>query len=116
MASCGTDLFSQVNSDYTSSVNFEWDEDKNRENIRNHGFDFADAWEVFEAPMRTALDTREDYGEARWNGIGLLGNRIVVVVFTERGEDTIRIISLRKALKHERKKFEEALRDRLGAD
>jgi uncharacterized protein len=96
-------------------VNFEWDEDKNQENIRKHGFDFADAWEIFEAPMRTALDTKEDYGEDRWNGIGLLGNRIVVVLFTERGEDTIRIISLPKALKHERKKFEEALRDGLGA-
>ncbi len=95
-------------------MNFEWDEDKNQENIRKHGFDFADAWEIFEAPMRTALDTREDYGEGRWNGIGLLGNRIVVLVFTERGEDTIRIISLRKALKHERKRFEEALRDGLG--
>jgi uncharacterized protein len=95
-------------------VNFEWDEDKNQENIRKHGFDFADAWEIFESPMRTALDRRKDYGEDRWNGIGLLGNRIVVVVFTERGEDTIRVISLRKALKHERKKFEEALRDGLG--
>lgn len=95
-------------------MNFEWDEDKNQENIRKHGFDFADAWEIFEAPIRTALDAREDYGEDRWNGIGLLGNRIVVVVFTERGEETIRIISLRKALNHERKKFEEALRDGLG--
>ena len=96
-------------------MNFEWDEEKNRENIRKHGFDFADAWEIFESPMRVALDAREDYGEDRWNGIGLLGNRVVVVVFTERGEETIRIISLRKALKHERKRFEEALRDGLGA-
>ena len=97
-------------------MNFEWDEEKNEENIRKHGFDFADAWEIFESPMRAALDTREGYGEDRLNGIGLLGNRIVVVVFTGRGEDIIRIISLRKALRHERKKFEEALRDRLGAD
>lgn len=97
-------------------MKFEWDEEKNKENIRKHGFDFADAWEIFESPMLVARDTREDYGEYRWNGIGLLGNRIVVVVFTERGEDTIRIISLRKALRHERKKFEEHLRDRLGAD
>jgi len=116
MASGGTSLSCQVDSEYTSSVNFEWDEAKNQENIRKHGFDFADAWEIFEAPIRTAPDTREDYGEVRWNSIGLLGNRIVVAVFTERGEDTIRIISLRKALKHERKKFKEALRDRLGTD
>jgi uncharacterized DUF497 family protein len=93
---------------------FEWDDDKNEENIRKPGFDFADAWEIFEAPMRTALDLREDYGEARWNGIGFLGNRVVVVIFTYRGADRIRIISLRKALKYERKRFEEAIGNRLG--
>jgi uncharacterized protein len=51
----------------------------------------------------------------RWIGIGWLGNRIVVVTFTPRGSDTMKIISLRKALKHERRKFEEAIRDRLEA-
>lgn len=95
-------------------MNFEWDEEKNKENIRKHGFDFADVWEIFEAPIRAALDTREDYGEDRWNGVGFLGNRIVVVVFTQRSADTIRIISLRKALKYERQKFEEAIRNGLG--
>jgi uncharacterized DUF497 family protein len=64
--------------------------------------------------MQTALDLRKDYGEERWKGIGFLGNRIVVVIFTYLDEDTIRIISLRKALKHERKKFEEAFKNRLG--
>lgn len=64
--------------------------------------------------MQTRPDEQEDYSEDRWLGVGFLGNRIVVVAFTKRGEDTIRIISLRKALKHERKKFEEALRNRLG--
>lgn len=95
-------------------MEFEWNENKNTENIRKHGFDFADAWEIFESPMLARLDTREDYGEDRWVGIGFLGNRVVVVVFTEPAENTVRIISLRKALKHERKKFEEALRDVLG--
>jgi uncharacterized DUF497 family protein len=87
-------------------VNFEWDEAKNRENIRKHGFAFEDAWEIFEGPVLDEPDTRASYGEERWTGIGLLGNRVVVVTFTQRGEDTFRIISLRKALKHERKKFE----------
>jgi hypothetical protein len=96
-------------------VNFEWDEQKNAANIQKHGFDFADAWEIFESPMLTALDTREDYGEERWIGIGFLRERIIVVVFTERKDNTIRIISLRKALKHERIKFEEAVRNQLGA-
>ena len=44
-------------------MNFEWDEEKNKENIRKHELDFADAWEIFDALMLTALDTREDYGE-----------------------------------------------------
>jgi uncharacterized DUF497 family protein len=94
-------------------VRFEWDEEKNKENIRKHELDFADAWEIFDAPMLTNLDTREDYGEDRWISIGFLQNFIVVVTYTER-EDMIRIISLRKALKHERTRFEEALRNELG--
>ncbi len=61
-------------------MEFEWDEDKNKENIRRHGFDFAVAWEIFEAPMRTAIDLRKDYGEDRCNGIGFLGNRILAVI------------------------------------
>ena len=94
-------------------MEFEWDERKNKKNILKRGFDFADAWEIFESPMQTALDLREDYGEDRWKGIGFLGNRIVVIIFTYRDENTIRIISLRKALKYERKKFEEAFKNRL---
>ena len=94
-------------------MRFEWDEEKNKENIRKHELDFADAWEIFDAPMLANLDTREDYGEERWVGVGFLKNFVAVVVYTETG-DVIRIISLRKALKHERTRFEEALRDELG--
>jgi len=99
-------------------MRFEWDENKRKDNIRNRGLDFADAWKIFNAPMRTRLDDREDYGEDRWIGIGILDARIVVTVFTEREEDNeevIRIISLRKALTYERTQYEQALRDRLGA-
>jgi uncharacterized DUF497 family protein len=96
-------------------VNFEWDEQKNAANIHKHGFDFTDAWEIFESPMLTAPDTREDYGEERWIGIGFLRERVVVIVFSERSDEVIRVISLRKALKHERIRFEEAIRDQLDA-
>lgn len=96
-------------------MRFEWDEEKNRANIQKHGLNFADAWEIFERPMLTALDTREDYGEDRWISVGFLRERVVVVVFAERSADTTRIISLRKALKHELTRFEETLRDGLGA-
>src|SRR5712691_10885860 len=92
-------------------MNFEWDENKNNENIRKHGFDFGDAWEVFELPMLTSSDAREAYKDERSIGVGFLRQRIVVVVFAERDDDTIRIISLRKALKHERERFGEYLRN-----
>ncbi|MGQ9554324.1 MAG: BrnT family toxin [Anaerolineae bacterium] len=97
-------------------MRFEWDDDKNRINISKHGFDFADARLIFAFPMLIGLDDREEYGEDRWIGIGLLRGRVVVVVFTERGEDTIRIISLRKALKHERIRYEQAIANRLGTN
>jgi len=45
----------------------------------------------------------------------MLRGRIAVLIFTERGEETIRFISLRKALSHERIRYEQAFRDRLGA-
>ena len=95
-------------------MNLEWDPEKNKDNIRKHGLDFADAWQVFDAPLLTALDTRADYGEDRFISIGILKNFVVVIVYNEPKEDTIRVISLRKAVKHERKRFEEALRNELG--
>ena len=96
-------------------MKLEWDEKKNKENIRKHGFDFADAWEVFDLPMLTSVDNRGAYGENRLIGIGFLRQLIVVIVFADRDDDTIRIISLRKALKHERERFGAYLRDELGA-
>ncbi|MBL7183376.1 MAG: BrnT family toxin [Anaerolineae bacterium] len=88
---------------------FEWDEDKNRANIQKHKIDFVDIPAVFSGPMLVELDERGDYGEERWIGIGFLRDIIVVVVFTESWQDTIRIISARKASKHERRRYEQAL-------
>jgi uncharacterized DUF497 family protein len=83
-------------------MRFEWDEAKRRLNIRKHGIDFEDIAVTFQSPMLTALDTREDYGEDRWIGIGVLQSVVVVVViFIERTQETIRIISARKATKYE---------------
>jgi uncharacterized protein len=45
-------------------MNFEWDELKNEINIDKHGFDFVDAYRVFDLPMVVDLDERSDYGEA----------------------------------------------------
>ncbi len=66
--------------------------------------------------MLVAPDDRDDYDEDRWIGIGMLEGRIVVVIFTERSDDTIRIISMMKALTHERIRYEQHLRNQLGYD
>lgn len=95
-------------------MKFEWDTHKNRTNIAKHGFDFSDAVEIFDLPMLIASETRGDY-EQRFVGIGFLRQRIVVVVYAQQDDDTIRVISLRKALRHERERFGQFLRDELGA-
>jgi hypothetical protein len=97
-------------------MNFEWDEKKNEENFGKHGIDFADVKEIFDGPMLVDLDTRFDYGEDRLIGIGFIKDEVIVIVFTEHPDDTIRVISARKALKHERIEFEEFLKDELGTD
>ena len=94
---------------------FEWDEAKNRANLRKHGLDFADAEEMFRGGFLYKPDTREDYGEKRWTGLGMIRGRIAHVVFVERGTETIRVISLRKASRRERKEYEKAIKDRLEA-
>jgi hypothetical protein len=90
-------------------MQFEWDEAKNLENIHKHEIDFADVSEIFESPMLIELDDRFDYGEDRWFGIGFLGNGVAVVVWTERQNDVIRIISARRANRHERQRLEQYL-------
>jgi uncharacterized DUF497 family protein len=95
---------------------FEWDETKNRSNVQKHGLDFSDAEEMFRGILLAQPDTRKDYGEMRWIGVGAIRSRIAVVVFAERGSETIRIISLRKASRRESKEYEEAIENGLEAD
>ena len=90
-------------------MEFEWDEAKNLENIRKHEIDFADVPAMFDGEMLIELDARFDYGEDRWFGIGFLGSGIAVVVWTERQNNVIRIISARRANRHEQKRFEQYL-------
>jgi len=91
-------------------MNYEWDENKNRNNIEKHGLDFQDAIIVFDAPMLIAEDARKDYGETRISGIGIINNFIVVIIYTENEEKDIRrIISFRKATKSERTFYENSI-------
>jgi uncharacterized DUF497 family protein len=93
----------------SSGLKFEWDPAKNRSKIRKHGFDFADAEEIFRGLLL-------GYGEERWLGVGMIRGRVVLVAFVERPSKTIRIISLRRADHEERKQYEKALQDGLEAN
>lgn len=87
-------------------MKFEWDANKNEINIERHEIDFHDAHLIFEYPMLIKTDTRKDYGEQRLVGLGLLFEVEIVIVFTKRG-DNIRVISIRRANKNERKIYQE---------
>jgi uncharacterized protein len=45
-----------------------------------HALDFANAWQIFDAPMVVDIDNRENYGEIRFIGFGFLKNFVVVIV------------------------------------
>ncbi len=85
-------------------VRIEWDEAKRRINLRKHGLDFADAEAVFAGHSATLEDCRTDYGERRFLSLGMLEGRVVVIAHTER-ENAIRVISMRKASKHEQRSY-----------
>ena len=88
---------------------FEWDERKRRENLRKHGFDFADCAFLFTGPVITEPDDRFAYGEMRMWAFGLLHRRIVAVAFVE-DDDVIRVISMRKASGHEKARYFERIK------
>ena len=105
-----------MHSDSSAGWDFQWDEAKNRTNIRKHGFRLADAVEMFRGSLVIRPDITEDYGERRWVGIGVTQGRIALVAFVEREPDIIRIISLRKANREERKEYENAIQNGLETD
>ncbi len=82
-------------------MHIEYDPAKRAETLIRRNLDMADAIHVFSGATVTVEDRRRDYGEPRFLTIGTLGNRMVVVAWTPRG-DARRIISMRKANDRER--------------
>jgi uncharacterized protein len=94
-------------------LEFEWSDAKARANARKHGVTFDRAKLAFADPHAVAaVDDREDYDEERSILLGLAEGPLLFVVYTER-DDRIRIISARRATKHEQGIYEEA--NRAGA-
>ena len=82
-------------------MDFEWDDAKAAENVRNHGVSFPQATQAFRDPFAIEwIDLREDYGEERIILLGMASGHLLTVVYTERAE-RIRIISARRATKYE---------------
>mgnify|MGYP001065299353 CR=1 FL=1 len=80
---------------------FEWDDAKATENYVKHGVDFEMARQIFQDPFAIQLfDDRDNYGEDRFVLIGMAGNVVLTVAYTER-IGRLRLISARRATKRE---------------
>lgn len=89
-------------------MKFEWGSDKYHANFKKHGVCFEKAIEIFLDENRLIiLDDRFVYGEERIITIGKIKNRAHVVVYVEKSEETLRIISARKANKREIIRYEQ---------
>lgn len=97
-------------------MRFEWDDAKNRANLRKHGYHFAEAAEMFSGALLALPDLREEYGDKRWIGTGMIRGSLAFIAFEEKPDDVIRIISSRKATREEEKKYKAAVHDGLGTD
>ncbi len=80
-----------------------FDEVKRLSNLEKHGFDFIGAASVFENFHITREDARENYGEQRFQTLGLYGNIVVVMVIHTPRDQCDHVISIRKASKYEQK-------------
>ena len=86
-------------------MEFEWDVEKASRNERKHGVPFPFAAQVFLDENRLEwVDARRPYAEPRWITVGVVDGFEIVVAYTLRGE-TIRLISARKAVRHEREDY-----------
>jgi uncharacterized DUF497 family protein len=90
-------------------MRFEWDPEKDKTNRAKHGVSFEEATELF----KSGVDYLEIYDEEhsdeedRFIAIGPIKRGVIVVAYTERDEDVMRILSARMATKAERKRYEE---------
>ena len=89
-------------------LDVEWDPAKAAANVRKHGLSFEEACELFKGGA-DYLELYDDApeGEDRFIAIGTISRGVILVVFTEVVEDTVRLISAREALRKESLLFHE---------
>jgi hypothetical protein len=89
---------------HIKSVGITYDPKKRQRTLAERGLDFRDAEMVFSGITLTLPDDRQDYGEPRFQTYGLLGRRLVMVVWTPRGADR-HVISMRKCNAREKARY-----------
>jgi len=88
---------------------FDWDHNKAIDNVRKHRISFQQAKTIWQGPTFTEVDDRQDYGETRFNTLGMVPNTLTVLHVThtedEENADIIHLISARPATKSERERY-----------
>lgn len=89
-------------------MQFEWDTKKAASNLKKHGVAFEEAQTVFGDFLARIFDDDEHSFDERRNGIvgRSIKNRVLIISYTERENDTIRIISTRETTPKEQRKYE----------
>lgn len=93
---------------YNVLIKFEWDENKNRENLKKHGITFEEAATIFLGPhLEVYYDPEHSEYEMRYIAIGFSerGKALLVVHSENKAGTKIRIISARAATKREQLKL-----------
>lgn len=87
-------------------MEIEFDKAKDRRNRAKHGLSLEFAGRLDWDSMLAQVDERDDYGEERWIGVAPRGGRLYTVVFSMKGDDNLRIISLRRSTNTEIERYE----------
>ncbi|VFN06580.1 MAG: hypothetical protein BECKG1743D_GA0114223_112382 [Candidatus Kentron sp. G] len=89
-------------------MDFEWDQHKARYNEKEHDVGFSEGMTIFGDPLElTISDPDHSFGEYRFLSIGRSSTgKLLVVAYTERRQNNIRLISARKATRQEQEYYE----------
>ncbi|TDK37551.1 BrnT family toxin [Rhizobium deserti] len=96
-------------------MEFEWDETKRQQVLRERGVDILYAALIFEGPVLTRTDDRADYGEIRYVSLGVVDDECFIVVTTDRN-NVRRLITAWKGSRNDRSRYQESLARRDPGD
>jgi uncharacterized DUF497 family protein len=90
-------------------MNVEFDPKKALSNLKKHGVAFDAASIALLDPLALVIEDPDATGEARWLLIGMSDAGLLIICYTLRDEETIRLISARKATTKEKKYYAQGI-------